>query len=171
MSEKVEALFVVLEQISSEELDRSAQAIAAREKHDAAQFVAHIAEIAARNYHLVLGYSTLFEYCIQRFHLSEGSVYRRTQVARVCRRFPQILAAISEGRLHLTGASMIAPHLTEGNVARLIAMAEHATRRELEKRLVEVAPKKAFVPFRGAVRAVAGALGQNDQRVSGVRRS
>ena len=146
MSENVEAYFVMLEMLSSEAIDRAAQDLAAHEKQDAARFVAHIAEIAARNYHLALGYPSLFQYCIERFNLSEGSVYRRTQVARICRRFPQILAAISRGRLHLTGASLIAPHLTEENVESLIAMAEKTTKRELEKLLVALAPKKAFVP-------------------------
>ena len=75
-----------------------------------------------RAYSIDLGYHSLFDYCVRRFNLSEGSVYRRTQVARVCR-FPQLLEAISQGRLHLTGASLIAPHLTDENVGRLIAEA------------------------------------------------
>ena len=51
MYENVQAYFVVLENLSSEELDRSAHALAAHEKQDIARFVAHIAEIGSRAYH------------------------------------------------------------------------------------------------------------------------
>ena len=51
MCENVQAYFVMLENLSSQELDRSAQALAAHEKHDIARFVAHIAEIGSRAYH------------------------------------------------------------------------------------------------------------------------
>jgi hypothetical protein len=146
MVENIQAYFVMLENLSSQELDRSAQAIAAHEKHDIARFVAHIAEIGSRGFHLKLGYRSLFEYCVKRFNLTEGSVYRRTQVAGICRRFPQILEAISQGRLHLTGASLIAPHLADDTVERLIAAAQGKSKRELEKLLVTLSPKKLFVP-------------------------
>ena len=99
-----------------------------------------------RAYSIDLGYHSLFDYCVRRFNLSEGSVYRRTQVAGVCRRFPAILEAISQGRLHLTGASLIAPHLTVENAERLIADAQGKTKREVENLLVALAPKEPFEP-------------------------
>jgi hypothetical protein len=146
MCEKVQAYFAMLGNLSNEELDRSAHALAAHERQDIARFVAHIAEIGSRGYHIDLGYRSLFEYSVKRFNLSEGSVYRRTQVAGVCRKFPQILEAISQGRLHLTGASLIAPHLADDTAERLIAAAQGKTKREVEKLLVTLAPKKPFEP-------------------------
>ena len=146
MPERVEAYFAMLERLSNEDLDSSAQELAVREKQDAARLIAHIAEIGERGYHLELGYKNLFEYCIERLNLSEGSVYRRTQVAGVCVRFPQILEALSGGRLHLTGASLIAPHLTEDNVERLIGTAQGKTKRQVEAFLVSLAPKETFAP-------------------------
>jgi 5-methylcytosine-specific restriction endonuclease McrA len=136
----------MLANFSNEELDRSARALAAHEKHDIARFIAHIAVIGKRGYDIDLGYHSLFDYCVRRFNLSEGSVYRRTQVAGVCRKFPAILEAISQGRLHLTGASLIAPHLTHENVERLIAEAQGKTKREVENLLVALAPKEPFAP-------------------------
>ena len=146
MSERVQAYFEMLESLSSEDLDRSARELALREKQNAARLIAHIAEIGERGYHLELSYKSLFEYCVDRLNLSEGSVYRRTQVSSVCRRFPQILEALSGGRLHLTAASLIAPHLTADNVESLITMAHGKTRREIEKFLVTLAPKEEFQP-------------------------
>ena len=93
-----------------------------------------------------LRYTNLFTYCVERLNLSEGSVFRRTQVARVCRTFPQILDALAQGRLHLTAASLIAPHLTEENVDRVIDAVAWKTKRQVEEFLVTLAPKEAFEP-------------------------
>jgi hypothetical protein len=146
MPEKVKDYFVMLESLSNEDLDRSARQIAVREKHEAARLIAHIAEIGKRRYYLDVGCGSLFEYCVTRLNLSEGSVYRRTQVAAVCRKIPQILEALAAGRLHLTGASLIAAHLTAENAESLIASASGKTRREVEKILVALSPKEAFEP-------------------------
>ena len=88
MSERMRAYFEMLKSLTSVDLDRSAQELAVREKQEAARLIAHIAEIGERGYHLELGYKNLFEYCVERLNLSEGSVYRRTQVAGVCRIMP-----------------------------------------------------------------------------------
>jgi len=146
MSETVTTYFAKLETLSDEELDRSAGELALHEKHDIARFIAHLALMTKRKYHVDLRYRNLFEYCVKRFNLSEGSVYRRIQVATVCREFPAILVAISQGRLHLTGASLLAPHLAEDNVERLIAAAQGKTKREVEELLVTLAPRKPFEP-------------------------
>ena len=146
MSESMRAYFEMLKSLTSVALDRSAQELAVREKQEAACLIAHIAEIGERRYHLELGYKNIFEYCVERLNLSEGSVYRRTQVAGVCQRFPRILEAISGGRLHLTAASLIAPHLTEDNVERLIGTAQGKTKRQVEAFLVSLAPKETFAP-------------------------
>ena len=142
--------------------ERTARELAVREKHYGARLIAHIAEIGERKYHLELRYRSLFEYCVDRLNLSEGSVYRRTQVASVCRRFPQILEALSRGRLHLTGASLIAPHLTEHNVEDLIGAACGKTRREIEAYLTTVAPKEPFAPsIRRQPSSAPGPLAEN----------
>jgi len=72
MSESVKAYFAMLERLSSVDLDRSAQELAVREKHEVARLIAHIAEIGDRRYHLELGYTSLFEYCVVRLNLSEA---------------------------------------------------------------------------------------------------
>jgi hypothetical protein len=146
MSEKVNAYFAMLKNLSSEDLDHSAREIAGREKHEVARLIAHIAEIGDRRYYLDLRYPNLFEYCVKRLNLSEGSVYRRTQVAAVCRRFPRILEVLGTGSLHLTGASIIAAHLTTENAESLIAAAAGKTRRELGEIIAAMAPKQAFEP-------------------------
>jgi hypothetical protein len=146
MSERVQAYFEALKRKSSEELDASARNLAVKDKVNDAEIIAILTELRDRDYHKELKYPNLFTYAVERLNLSEGSVFRRTQVARVCRTYPQILESLFSGRIHLTGASLIAPHLEEGDADALLAMAEGKTKRELQKILAASRPKKEFRP-------------------------
>ena len=119
MKEKVAVYFDALERLSTEELDRSAKNLVIREKKNLACVIAHLAEISKRKAHLECGYKSLFEYCVRRLNLSEGSVYRRIQVAKVCREFPQVLVHLAEGRVSLTvarGRGVYSPAESEGGL-------------------------------------------------------
>jgi hypothetical protein len=79
-------------------------------------------------------------------NLSEGSVALRLQVANVARRFPQVLAALAEGRISLTVAGLLAPHLNEENVEKLLSDCTGRTKRATEEYLVTLRPKPVFEP-------------------------
>jgi hypothetical protein len=113
MVQKVKAYFKTLEDLSTEALDRSAEATVRAEKRNVALVIAHIAEISRRKAELECGYKNIFDFCTRRLKLSEGSVARRLQVANVSRRFPQLLVALAENRISLTVAGLLAAHLRE----------------------------------------------------------
>ncbi len=146
MSDLITRYFETLNKTESHDLDIQVCDLVKKEKQHAALIIAHIAEIAKRKYHMGFGYKNLFEYCLKRLRLSEGSIWRRTQVANVCRRFPHLLAAIFDGNKTLTDASLIAPHLTTRNADNLIAAAGRMKKRELEKYLAGITPKEEFEP-------------------------
>ena len=102
--------------------------------------------MSRRKGHLECGYKNLFDYCVRRLQLSEGSVALRIQVANVSRRFPQLLIALAENRLSLTVAGLLAPVLTESNVERLLGDCAGMTKREAEECLVTLQPKPVFAP-------------------------
>ena len=60
------------------------------------------------------------------------SACRRIRAARAARRFPQIFEALADGRIHLTGISLLAPCLTEENATELLAASFHKTKREIQ---------------------------------------
>jgi hypothetical protein len=144
MDESAQEYIESLRYLTDEELDHSAEEVAAHEKLEGARLIAHINEIRRRKYHLKLKCSSIFEYCVKRLNLSEGEVYRKTQVAEASDKYPQLLEALFANRLHLTAASLLAPHLTDDNVESLIAMAQGKSKRDLEKSLVVLAPKRTF---------------------------
>ena len=146
MADTMTRYFEKLNKTESHDLDIKVCDLVKKEKQHTALIIAHIAEIGRRKYHLELGYKNLFEYCRVRLNLSDGSIWRRTQVAGVCRRFPHLLAALFEGGINLTDASLIAPHLTSDNADELISAAGRMTNRELKKYLAGIAPKEQFEP-------------------------
>ena len=146
MSEKFTAYFERLEGLSTEELDRSVAELVLAEKRNLAWVIAHIAEISRRNGELERGYPNLFEYCVRRLNLSEGSVALRIQVANVARRFPQVLASLAEGKLSLSVAGRLAPHLRDDSVERLLRECAGMTKRAVEEYLVNLSPKPVFEP-------------------------
>ena len=146
MIEKVKTYFKRLESLSTEELDHSTEKLVRAEKRNVALIIAHIAEMSRRKGHLERGCKSLFDYCTGRLNLSEGSVARRIQVANVSRRFPQLLVALAENRVSLTVAGLLAPHLREDNVERLLSDCAGRTRREVEEYLVSLQPKPVFAP-------------------------
>lgn len=161
MIDKIKSYFTELEQLSSDELHRSAEKLVRVENTSIAKLIAHLAEMSSRRTALELGYKSLYDYSVRRLNLSEGAVPARIHVANVCRRFPQLLVALAESRVSLTVAALLAPHLTEDNVDKLIADGEGKTRRETEKYLVALRPKPVFEPsIRKRPCSPAGAVAQ-----------
>ena len=146
MIEQFKSYFLKLERLSSAELDRSAEKLVVAENGNVAKLIAHIAEMSARKVALELGYKNLFDYCIRRLNLSEGAVPARIHVANVSRRFPQLLVALAENRISLTVASLLAAHVSENNVDKLISDCAGMTRKETEEYLVTLRPKPLFEP-------------------------
>jgi hypothetical protein len=146
MIERFQSYFRTLEGLSTEELDRSAEKLVRTEKTKVALVIAHIAEISRRKGELERGYRNLFDYCVRRLCLSEGSVAMRIQVANVSRRFPQLLVALAENRVSLTVAGLLAPHLTETSVDKLLSDCAAMSKREVEEYLVALRPKPVFTP-------------------------
>ena len=146
MVQKVKAYFKTLEELTTEALDRSAEEAVRAEKRNVALVIAHIAEISRRKAELECGYKSIFDYCTTRLQLSEGSVARRLQVANVSRQFPQLLIALAENRISLTVAGLLAPHVRDNNVDKLLSDCAGKSRRAVEEYLVALKPKPTFKP-------------------------
>ena len=69
-----------------------------------------MAEFDARRLYLPEGYSSMFAYCVEAMHMSEDSAAKRIRAARAVRRFPEILPAIADGRLHVSAVGLLAAH-------------------------------------------------------------
>ena len=85
-----------------------------------ARLLVHLALIEERRLHLVRGYSSLYDLCVRCLVMSEGQAHRSVSGAHAAKSFPLALEMIADGRLHLTGLSLIAKRLTAENHAQLL---------------------------------------------------
>ena len=68
--------------------------------------LAHIAEVDARRLFVPAGFSSMHEYCVQTLGLTHDVTCKRIRAARAARRFPEIFAALNDGRLHVSGVAL-----------------------------------------------------------------
>jgi hypothetical protein len=106
-----------------------------------AELVAHIAEVDERRLYAREAFPSMFAYCTEALHLSEGEAYLRIAVARASREHPTILPMLGDGRLHLSGVALLAPHLTAANRESLLRRATHRSKRQIEELIAELAPR------------------------------
>jgi hypothetical protein len=122
---------------------------AALERHATADLLRVLIEFDRRRLYLGEGFASLYAYCTQALHYSEHAAFNRIEVARAAARWPQLLACLEDGSLHLAGARLLAPHLTDENIEQVLAEARHRSKREIE----EVAGRLAQRPILVAVDA------------------
>jgi len=107
-----------------------------------ADLVEHLAEVDARRLYLPRR-TSLWDFCIGELGFSDDAACNRIAVARESRRFPQMIAALRTGRLHLSGLKMLCGSLTPETCDELLAEASGKTRREIAELLARRQPKPA----------------------------
>jgi len=112
------------------------RALVARDRALTVELLVHLAEVDRRRLYAAAGYPSMFVYCVEELRLSEGAAYKRILVARAVRRVPELLAWLEDGRLHLTAARLLAPHLSTENAEELMGAALGLRTKELEALLV-----------------------------------
>ncbi|MBW2527917.1 MAG: hypothetical protein JRI23_27295 [Deltaproteobacteria bacterium] len=130
-----------LANLTDDELVASLHELVGASRNLTARIVEHLVEIEARELHLAAGCSSLFDYCMRVLGFDEAAAYNRIHVARQVRRFPLLLELIADGRLHLTGARLLGPHLTEDGHRDLLQAAAGKTKREIERLIAEQEPE------------------------------
>ena len=83
----------------------------------------------------------MFQYAVDVLHLSKAEAYHRIAAARASRKHPVLLAMLEDGRLHLSGIAVLAPHLTKANCDALLTRAIHKTKDAIKELVAEIAPK------------------------------
>ena len=98
-----------LHSISDDELLRRLSELLRNSRRVESDLIAHIAEVDARRLYAREAASSMFTYCTEVLHLSEAEAYLRIAAARASRKYPLLLAMLSDGRLHLSGMGSSRP--------------------------------------------------------------
>ena len=108
--------FYVLSHHTGPEVLRLGRVRRTTERTGTAETLAVICEVESRNLYLEAGYSSLFEYCMVDLGYSEDAPKKRIQATRAAREHADLVfPALADGRLHLSGLVLLAPHLTAAN--------------------------------------------------------
>ena len=111
------------------------------ERRATAALLRALMEIDSRRLYLGQGCASMFTYCTQVLHLSEGGAYNRIEAARAARRYPVILELLEQSAITLTTVRLLSPHLTSNNHSAVLASVRHKSRREVEERIAVLSPK------------------------------
>jgi hypothetical protein len=147
--------FSSLSHLTDGTLLRETAALVARDRVTTAALLTHLAEVDHRRLYAPAGHPSMFTYCVQELNFSEEVALKRLRAARTARRFPSILEAVADGRLHLTAVVLLTPWLSEKNVEELLTAAAHRSKSQIEQLLAARFPRPD-VPTR--VLALAGPL-------------
>jgi hypothetical protein len=127
--------------LSDDELLRRLSESLQQSRRVEADVIALIAEVDERRLYAHEASPSMFTWCTDALHLSEHEAYLRITVARASREHPMLLTMLRDGRLHLSGAAKLAPHLTRTNRGGLLKRATHKTKRQIEELIAELAPR------------------------------
>ena len=85
--------------------------------------------------------SSMWAFCTERLHMSEGEASRRLNAAKLVRRFPSVLGRLERGEIHLSALRQLRPHLTEENVETVLDEAKGKTKPQLEEMIARRFPR------------------------------
>src|SRR6478609_6490052 len=115
--------------------------IVGRRNQVTAEFLAYLAELDQRQLFLDLGFSSLFEYCVEALGLCESTAGRHIAAARVCRNHPQVFEMVASGALHASALSLLRKHLTAENAGELFKLCMRKSARKVEELLAARFPR------------------------------
>ena len=129
--------------LSDDELVERVKHLVTCERRASVALIRSLMEFDARRLYLREGCSSLFTYCTQVLHLSEGSAYNRIETARAAQRYPKVLEALERGDLTLTAVRLLAPHLTPANHGEVLAAARHRSKQGIQELIASLNPRPA----------------------------
>jgi hypothetical protein len=111
-----------------------------REHHALAEFLIALATFDRERRWAELGYSSLCYFLTRELGLSKGAAYYRKTAAELVQAYPEVLAALREGKLCLTSIVELSKVLTPENRAEVLPRFFHVSKREAKEVTAELLP-------------------------------
>jgi 5-methylcytosine-specific restriction endonuclease McrA len=106
-----------------------------------ARLIVYLIEVEDRALEKKSACSSMWAFCIERLHMSEGETSRRLNAAKLVRRFPSVLGRLERGDVHLSALRQVGPYLNEENVDAVLDEAKGKTRTELDEMIARRFPR------------------------------
>lgn len=128
--------------LSDDALLRRTERLANAERAVSAHLVACLAEVERRPLLADRAYVSLFDYCVRKLKLSEGSAARRVAAAHASRKRPEVLSYLASGALSLSVICRIEPYLSEPDSLSIMEEAVGLGRAKLDELVSRLAERK-----------------------------
>jgi hypothetical protein len=132
---------MLFENFSNFEVETAIEKVFKSERNCQIHFILLLKEVYDRKLYLSAGHSSMLNYCVHKFCLSEYSAHKRIQLSKISKKFPEILEALREKKLSLTTASLIAPKLKDETYLEQIDQCAYKSKDEVKRILVIWEPK------------------------------
>lgn len=133
--------FWKLDHLSPSQLIESLQRVIGVRRRALAELIAHLGEVEERRLHLEAAHSSMFDYCVARWGMSEDEACRRIDLARLARSYPALYPMLASGEITLSVALVLKPILLQSNHRELFAAARGKSIREARELVALHAPR------------------------------
>ena len=106
-------IMTLLAIFTDQKLIESTAFVVKKEKVLTLQVLEHLAEMSRRKLFAVLGYGSLFEYCVKSLKYGEAEAHHRISAMKLIYGSETAKQAMADGKLNLTAASMIQKHIKD----------------------------------------------------------
>ncbi len=124
-------------------LDEQAAQIVQRYRSEEKKLISILQQIEAQFVFRELGYSSMYQYCVERHKLSESRAYELIYVSRKCTELPQLKAAIETGTVSISAAKRIGSVVNQDNAALWFTQASTLRQKDLERAVATANPQEA----------------------------
>ena len=131
----------LLSHLKNDQLLKDFSLAVLKEREAIADVISYLCHIWERKLYAKLGYSSLFNFLIEKHQYSKASAYRRIQAAKLVHREPRVLEYLKSAKLNLTTIGQIEPYAVGEKQDFLIQAALGKTKEEVEMLLASLSHK------------------------------
>lgn len=122
-------------------LHRSAVQAASELKQKEVLLIRALQEVDENLVYRYLGFSSLYQYCLQALKLTEGQSMTYISVARKSKHLPQLQEALNKGEVTVSKVSRVVSVMTPDNQTQWLDLVKTSTKYEIEKAVAKVNPR------------------------------
>lgn len=130
-----------LTKINNKQLLENFSLIVLKEREAICEVISYLSHILDRKLFAEAGYSSLFNFLVEKYLYSKGAAYRRYHTAKLVLREPKVLEYLKEAKLNLTTIALIEPFAKDKKQNELIEASLGKTKEEIQELLAEYSEK------------------------------
>lgn len=127
--------------LSNEDLLQRIDSVMQNRRRQTAQLIGLLLQLDESREHLRIAYSSLYEFCVRRLGMSEGTAYRHITATRLAHDCPKLLTYIENGDIHLSRIAQLRHVIKPKNVDELVETTRGMSKYQVEELVRRLDPR------------------------------